>query len=64
MTGDRDRSDAEIAAEIDESAPPVHWVGLTADEAEQEWPALRHWVNQLQQRFPHTLRLPACRLPA
>ena len=60
MTGDRHRSDAEIAAEVDESAPPVHWGELTGDEAAREWPALRAWVDELQRRFPHTLRLPTC----
>jgi hypothetical protein len=60
MTGDRDRSDADIATAVDESAPPIQWSELTAEEAEQEWPALRAWVNQLQRRFPHTLRLPTC----
>lgn len=54
------RSDAQTAADVDGNAPPVHWPTLTADEARQEWPALRTWVEQLQARFPSTLRLPAC----
>ena len=57
---DAARSEAEIAADVDGSAPPVCWPALTAEEADREWPALRAWVERLQARFPHTLRLPAC----
>ena len=39
---------------------PVHWPQLTAEEAAEEWPALREWVGQLADRFPRAIRLPAC----
>jgi hypothetical protein len=55
-----DRSDEQVAADVDAAAPPSCWPRLTAAEAAEEWPVLRAWVEQLQRRFPHTLRLPIC----
>jgi hypothetical protein len=54
------RSDAQVVAEVDAAASPTCWTRLTADEAAEEWPALRAWVEQLQRRFPHAPRLPTC----
>jgi hypothetical protein len=45
---------------IDESCSPVHWPTLTAEEVQLEWPALREWVDQLLDRFPHCVRVPTC----
>jgi len=55
-----DRSDAQTEADVDATAPPTAWPRLPAEDAIEEWPALRLWVEQLQCRFPHTLRLPNC----
>lgn len=55
-----DRSEAQVRADVDAAASPTCWTRLTADEAAEEWPALRAWAEQLQRRFPHALRLPTC----
>lgn len=39
---------------------PVRWANLTADEAAEEWDALRGWVEQLRARYPFGVRLPDC----
>ncbi len=31
--------------------PPVQWAAIRAEAAEQEWDALRRWVDRLQDRF-------------
>lgn len=53
--GDPDTDEA-----ADETGPPVYWPTLTGEEAEQEWQALREWVERLLARFPHATRLPPC----
>lgn len=53
-----DRASADQVS--DESGAPVYWPTLTAEEAEDEWPALREWVDQLLIRFPHCARVPQC----
>lgn len=39
--------------DLDEVTAPIHWPDLSADEAAQEWPALRTWVERLMARFSH-----------
>jgi len=39
---------------------PIRWSRLTAEEAVEEWQALRVWVEQLRTRFPYGVRLPDC----
>jgi hypothetical protein len=39
--------------DVDEITGPIHWPDLSADEAAQEWPALRTWVERLTARFSH-----------
>jgi hypothetical protein len=39
---------------------PISWPALTPEEATEEWPALRQWVEQLVHRFPNITRLPDC----
>lgn len=39
---------------------PVHWPSLTADDAAEEWEALRIWVNELLDRYHEIARLPDC----
>jgi hypothetical protein len=38
---------------LDEITGPIHWPDLSAEEAAQEWPALRTWVERLTARFSH-----------
>lgn len=61
MTGNRAAQLREAATRRRGSQPaPVHWPSLKADEAAEEWDALREWVERLRVRFPHALRLPDC----
>jgi hypothetical protein len=39
--------------ELDEVAGPTYWPDLSPDEADEEWDALRAWVEELVMRFPH-----------
>ena len=39
--------------DLDEITGPIHWPDLSADEAAQEWAALRTWVERLTARFSH-----------
>lgn len=39
--------------DLDEMTGPIHWPDLSANEAAQEWPALRNWVDDLTARFSH-----------
>lgn len=44
----------------EETPRPISWPALTADEATEEWPALRQWVERLIHRYPNIVRLPDC----
>jgi hypothetical protein len=39
--------------ELDEVAGPTYWPDLSPDEADEEWDALRAWVEELVMRFPN-----------
>jgi hypothetical protein len=39
--------------ELEEIAGPMYWPDLSPDEADEEWDALRAWVEELVMRFPH-----------
>jgi hypothetical protein len=39
--------------ELDEVAGPTYWPDLSPDEADEEWDALRTWVEELAMRFPN-----------
>jgi hypothetical protein len=39
--------------ELGEMAGPMYWPDLSPDEADEEWDALRGWVEELVMRFGH-----------
>jgi hypothetical protein len=46
---------SEVAASVnaeEKGDPPVHWPSLGAIPAEREWAELRHWVDELRERYP------------
>jgi hypothetical protein len=47
--------DADGPPDFDEITGPVYWPDLAADEAAEEWVALRAWFEQLMMRFPTSI---------
>jgi hypothetical protein len=45
--------EAETPPGLDDIAAPMYWPDLSRGEADQEWDALRSWVEQLVERFAH-----------
>jgi hypothetical protein len=45
--------EADALPGLDDIASPMYWPDLPPGEADQEWDALRSWVEQLVVRFPH-----------
>lgn len=55
-----DMLSSEGMADFDEMTSPFFWPGLSAEEVEAEWDALRVWVERFRMRFPHSTRIPDC----
>lgn len=55
-----DMLSAEGMADFDEMSSAFFWPGLSADEVEAEWDALRVWVERFRRRFPHAVKIPEC----